>query len=199
MLEGGDGTAGVRKGGLEMGQDLSRRRPARANRRPSGRRAASEQGRADFALRLMKASPDALPSPFAEIAGDGAPGRDQTAGDGEHEEGPQGLGGQAESSDFVRVPDAEGSSAPGARIAVAAKDAAGAHGLSLGISFIIAAEHTMPIQGAGPLAMGTERLLEPLGNPVPFLVALEKPTHLAHWSRASTKILILQGKGKGAG
>ena len=97
-----------------------------------GRRAASAQCGADLALAQVEPFPDALPGPVAELAVDGAAGGDDAAGDGELEEPPQSAGGQAEPSDLVGEPDAEGPSATGTCMAVAAKDPPGADGLSLG-------------------------------------------------------------------
>ncbi len=45
------------------------------------------------------------------------------AGDGELQEAPKAAGGEAEPSDFVGAPDTEGATAPGAGLAIAAKDA----------------------------------------------------------------------------
>ena len=130
MLEGGDRAVGVGEGGLEMGEDLRGRLARGVRRRPGrqlGRRAASAQGGADLALCPVEAFPDALPGPVAELAIEGADGGEDAAGDGELEEPPQSAGGQAEPSDFVGEPDAEGPPATGACVAVAAKDPPGAH------------------------------------------------------------------------
>jgi hypothetical protein len=126
VLEGGDRTMGVREGSLEMGEDL-RRRPVCGRSGQSGRqlrrRAARRECRADLALCQVEAFPDAQQGPAAEVAVDSADGREETAGDGELKETPQKGGSQAKASDLVGVPDAEGASATGASLAVAAKDA----------------------------------------------------------------------------
>ena len=65
------------------------------------------------------------------MAVEGAKGGEEAVGDGDWEEAPQAGGGQCEASDFVGEPDGEGPSAAGPSVAVAAKDASGAEGLSL--------------------------------------------------------------------
>ena len=122
------------------------------------------------------------------------------AGDGELEELPQSAGGQAEPSDFVGEPDAEGPPATGACIAVAAKDPPGAHGSFAGAALVEAVQTAVPNQRADDLAMRTGRLLEPFGDRRPFLVAAEKPALLAHGTclpenRDSTG----NGEGRGKG
>lgn len=68
-----------------MGENL-RRRPVRASgRRPGrqlGRRAALRQGRADLALAVIEAFPDALPGPLTQMAVGSAAGGEDAAGDG---------------------------------------------------------------------------------------------------------------------
>jgi hypothetical protein len=75
-------------------------------------------------------------------------------------------GGQAEPSDFVGEPDAEGPPATGTCLAVAAKDPPGAHRFSLGAALVKAVQKAVPNQRADHLAVRTGRLLEPLGNRV---------------------------------
>jgi len=81
-------------------------------------------------LGLIEAFPDALPGPVTQMAVGGADGREDAAGGGAFQEPPQTAGGQAEPSDLVGDPDAEGSPATATCIAVAAEDPPGAHGLS---------------------------------------------------------------------
>ncbi len=154
MLAGGDRAVGVREGGPEMGEDV-RRRPLRGRIGwQLGRRAQPGQGGADFALAVVEALPEALPGPVAEMAVGGAAGSNDAAGDGALEEAPQRAGGQAEAADFVGEPDGERPPAAAACIAVAAKDAAGADRLALGIG-VIAVQKAMANQGTGHLAVRT--------------------------------------------
>src|SRR5262249_51222907 len=128
MLEGGDGTVAVGKGGLEMGEDL-RRRPLRGFGRRLGWRAAAPQCRADLALALVEAFPDAPQGPVTQMVGSPANGTQDAAGGGELEESPQTAGCQAEPSDLVGDPDAEGPPATATCLAVATEDSPGAHRL----------------------------------------------------------------------
>ena len=195
MLEGGDGTGGVGEGGQEMGEDVL----GRSLRRPGqlGRRTARRQCRADLALSLVEAFPDALPGPVAEMTVGGADGGGDGAGGGVLEEAPQSAGGQAEASDFVGEPDAEGPPATAACIAVAAKDPPGALGLALGAAFVITAQKAVPNERADGLAVRAGRLLEPFANRRPFRVAAVKPSLIAHGNRASAKIVILPARQRG--
>jgi hypothetical protein len=196
MLEVGDRTVGVGKGCLKMREDL-RRRPVRGFGRQLGWRASPRQCRADLALALVEAFPDALQGPVTEMAVGGADGCEYTAGNGALKESPQTAGGQAEPSDFVGAPDAESPAAPMACIAVAAKDASGADRFSLGVALVIPAQIAMPNQRADNPAVRTRRLLEPLGNRVPFLGTAVKPSLRAHTDHASRKIVILRVWGRG--
>ena len=180
MLEGGDGTVGVGEGGLEMCEDLRRRRPLRGFRRHLGRRAPPKQCRADLALALVEPFPDALQSPITEMAVDGVDRSENAAGGGELEEPPQSAACQAEPSDFVREPDAEGPPATATCIAVTAKDPPRAHRFSLGVVLVKSAQIAVPNQRADHLTVRTGRLLEPLSHRTPFLGAAEKPSLLAH-------------------
>ena len=135
MLEGGDGTVGVGEGGLEMGEDL-RRGSVCGFGRQLGRRAARRQCRADLALAVVEPFPDALPGPVAAAGSRQRGWRRDAAGDGVLEEPPQAAGGQAEPSDLVGDPDAEGPPAAGPCMAVAAKDPPGAEGFALGIAVV---------------------------------------------------------------
>ena len=188
MLEGGDRASGVGEGGLEMSEDL-RRRPVRRFGRQFGRRAACRQYGADLALAVVKAFPDALPGTVTATAVGGAAGRADAADDGGFEETPQRTGCQAQASDFVRHPDAEGPPATAACVAVAAEDPPGAD-RSLRTDVVITVQRAVPNQRTDNLAVRTGRLLEPLGKQEPFLGAAVKPLLFAHSCPA--KIVILR-------
>ena len=180
MLEGGDRTVGVGEGSLKMCENL-RRRPARRFGREFGRRAPRRQCRADFTLAQVEPFPEALPGPVTSPAvGDEADRSGDAAGDGALEESPQSVGCQAQPSDFVRGPDAEGPSAPATQIAVAAKDPPSTDRFLLGVALVVAAQIAVANQRADNLAVRTRRLLEPLSNRDPFLLAVVKPSLLAH-------------------
>jgi hypothetical protein len=197
MLEGGDRTVGKGKGGVKMCQDLGRR-PMRGLRRQPGRqlrrRATCRQSGADLDLAVVESFPDALPGAVGEVAVCGADGLGNAAGGGAFEEPPQTGGGEAESSDFVGAPDAEGTAATRACIAVAAKDAAGAQ-CSPRVALVKAAQKAVANERADHLAMWTRHQLEPLSDGDPFFVAATKPWLLAHF-HASTKIVILPAPGR---
>jgi hypothetical protein len=127
VLEGGDRAVGVREGVLEMGEDLGRRRMSRGLRRQRswlGRWAAAKQCRADGALGLVEAFADTPQGSVTPMAVGSADGGVNAVANGALEEAPQSAGSQAQASDFVRGPDAEGPSAPASAMAVAAKEAA---------------------------------------------------------------------------
>ncbi len=196
MLEVGDRTVGVGEGCLKMSEDM-RRRPMRGFGRQLGWRTSPRQCRADLALALVEAFPDALQGPVTELAVGGADGCAYAVGNGALEKAPQTAGGQAEPSDLVGTPDAESPPAPRTCIAVAAKDPPGAHGLSLGTALVKPAQIAVPNQRTDNLAMRTRCLLEPFRNGVPFLGTAAKPSLGAH--AAPTKIVILRVCGKDAG
>jgi hypothetical protein len=148
MLEGGDRTVGVGEGSLKMCENL-RRRPARRFGREFGRRAPRRQCRADFTLAQVEPFPEALPGPVTSPAvGDEADRSGDAAGDGALEESPQSVGCQAQPSDFVRDPDAEGPSAPATQIAVAAKDPPSTDRFLLGVALVVAAQISCPLPGS---------------------------------------------------
>ena len=120
-----------------------------------GRRAASEECGADVALAVVEPLPDALPGPVAQMAVGGADGGEDAVGDGVLEEAPQTGGGQAEASDFVGDPDAEGPPAAGPCVAVAAKDPPGAEGLSLGAAVVKTVQKAVLNESADDLAVRT--------------------------------------------
>ena len=180
MLEGGNRTVGVGEGGLEMCEDLRRRRPARGFSRQRGRRAPPKQCRADLALALVEPFPDALQGPVTQMAVGGADRSGDAAGGGAFEEPPQSAGCQAQPSDFVGDPDAESPSATATYIAVAAKDPPCAQRFSLGAALVESVQIAVPNQRANHLAVWTRRLLEPFSNRDPFLLAAVKPSLLAH-------------------
>jgi hypothetical protein len=179
MLEGGDRTVGIGEGGLEMGKDLCRRSARSFGR--LGRRTPRRQCRANFTLAQVEAFPDALPGPVASPAvGDDADRSGNAAGDGVFEEAPQSVRCQAQPSDFVRAPDAEGATAAVPCMAIAAKDPPSANGFLLGVALVVAAQIAVANQRANHLAMRTRRLLELFRNRAPFRFAAVKPTLFAH-------------------
>jgi hypothetical protein len=194
LLEGGDGTGDVGEGGLEMGEDLRR---GSVLRRQLRRRTSSEECRADLALAVAEAFPDAQQGPVTPLPGEGAEGGEDAVGDGVLEKAPQTVGGQAEASDFVGEPDAERPAAARPSLAVAAKNTSGAESLSVGIAVVKAVPSAVPNQSADHLAVRTGGQLEPFGNRVPFLGVAVKPGRLAH-EASSAKSVILPDRG-GAG
>ena len=199
MLEVSDRAVCVGESGLEMGEDLRGRQARGVGRQPRrrlGRRAATAQGGADLALSVVEPFPDALPGPLIQPATSGAAGGEDAKGDGVLEEQPQSGGGQAEPSDLVGQPDAEGSAATGTRVAIAAKDSPGAHRLFLGTGLVAPVQETVPNERAEHLAVRAARLLEPFGNRGPLLVATEKPSFLAH-GVAPPEIAILPARPSG--
>jgi hypothetical protein len=179
MLEVGNRTVGVGKGGLEMGDNVGRRSGRCSGL--IGRRTTRRECRAELALAQVESSPDALPGPVTSSAvGDDSACRGDAAGDGALQESPQRVGGDAQASDFVSKPDAEGATAAGTSMTVAAKDPPGAEGLVLGVAFVVAAQKAVANQRADRFAMRTWHLLETLRHRVPFLLATAKPALLAH-------------------
>lgn len=180
MLESGDRTDGVGKGGLEMGDDV-RCRSARRFGRQCGRRTTSRQCRPKFALAQVEPLPDTLPGSVTSSAvRDHADRRGNAAGNGVFEESPQRVGCQAQPSDFIGTPDAEGSPASGPPIAVAAKDPPSANRSALRVALVVPVQIAVAIKRANRLAMRTWRLLESFRDRVPFRLAAAKPALLAH-------------------
>ena len=181
MLESGDRTVGIGEGGLEMGENVRRRRSARASVGNLG-----GGHRADSAVRIllwprsnrvqMRCQVRSLQPAVSDSADRGG----DAAGDGALEESPQRAGCQAEPSDFVGAPDAERPPATTTGMAVAAKDPPCADRFSLGVALVVAAQIAVANQRADHLAMRTRHQLEPLSHRVPFLVAATKPSLLAH-------------------
>jgi hypothetical protein len=179
MLEGGDRTMDIGEGGRQMGEDL-RGRLVCGVRRRLGRRAAAAQSGADLALCPVEAFPDALPSPIAQPAIEGAAGGEDAMGHGALEESPQSAGSEAKPSDFIGEPDAESPPTTGPRLAVAAKNPPGAQRLSARAAFVKPVQTAVPIQRADDLAMRTGRLLELFHHREPFVAVAEKPSLLPH-------------------
>ena len=180
-----------------MGEDLGGR-SGRGIRRRLGRRTASKQCGADVALAVVETFPDALPGSSAEMGVDGADGGGDAAGDGVLEESPEKVSGEAKPSDFVGEPDAEGSSATGTCIAVAAKDAPCARRFALRIAVVETVQIAVSNQGADHLAVRTRRLLEAFGQDAEFVGAAKPriPRHVG--SMPPGKALILP-EGRSAG
>ena len=87
------------------------------------------------------------------------------------------MSGQAEASDLVGKPDAEGPSATRSQpTTVAAKDASRSDRCSLWVAVVEAGEDAMAIEGANGLAVGTWDQLDPLGDGDPFLVGAVEPS-----------------------
>lgn len=129
---------------------------------------------------------------LAEVAGSGG----DAADDGALEEVPESVGGDAESSDFVGEPDAEGASAAWTIVAVAAEDAPSTEDFTLWTGLVESVQEAVANEGAVGVAVRTRSLLEPLGDRVPLLLAAVEPLQVAH-PGASTKIVILPAWEKG--
>lgn len=198
LLEVGDGTVGVGKGGSEMGQDLSLW-PGRRIRRPLRWRTLAAQCRANVALRQAEPTPNALHGSVTPRTVDSADGREEAAGGGELEKSPQTAGGQAQASDLVCDPNAECATAPVPGIAIATKDPPCADGFSLGGGVVKSSQNAMPNEHADDLAVRTGGEFEVLTKGVPFVVAAVKELLLPHdWTmppKNRDEIAILQGRG----
>jgi len=198
MLEIGDGAANVGKDGLKVGENLRGRLACvsrRQRQRRLGWRPAPTQGGADLALGQIEPVPEALPGPLIQFAVEGAAGRQDAAGEGGLEKLPQGARGQAEPPDSVGEPDAEGPSATGTCVTVAAEDAPGAQ--LFVVVLVASVQGAMPDQCADHLAVWTAHLLEPLRKRRPFFLAVAKPSLLIHGNRASAEMTILPAPGEG--
>jgi len=117
-----------------------------------------------------------------------ANGGSDAAGDGELEEHPQSAGGQAESSDFVGEPDAEGPSAAATLMAIAAEDSPGADGFSLWALVIKSGEGAMADEHADGLAVGAGDLFETFDNRDPILLVAVEPSFVAHVCRLPPQV-----------
>src|SRR5262249_45224883 len=117
------------------------------------------------------------------MAGSHANGTQDAAGGGVLEESPQTAGCQAEPSDLVGDPDAEGSPATATCIAVATEDPPGTHRLLLGATLVESAQEAVSNQRADNLAVRAGRLLQPFSNRDPFRGAAVEPALLAHADR----------------
>jgi hypothetical protein len=189
MLEGGNGTIVAGKGGLEMRDNLSRRRPSRGIRRHHGRRTAPEKRRADLALAQAKAIPETLPGSVAPPAfgirdADRRGESTDAAGDNELQERPHRASRYAQASDRVGEPNAKRETASpmsmSIAIAIAAEDPPAANGLASGIGLVEPVGIAVSNQMADLAATRTRRELEPLGDRVPLIVATAKPSIVAH-------------------
>jgi hypothetical protein len=172
MLEGSDGTGIVGEGGLKMCDGLvggpvgGRQRRLRATGRQSG---------ADIALGEFEALPEALPGAVATaVVKGGADGGSDGAGEDAEEELPEGVGGETAAADGVGLPDAEGVSATGSAVAVAAKDTVSAVGFLAGLGLVVAVQMTVAIERADLLATWTRGEFEAVGNGVPFVFVAVK-------------------------
>ena len=103
------------------GDEMREREFLRSRGSDPGRRPPSHKRRADGALCLQEPLPDPVRRGIAQAALEIAEGLQLiAAGHGLLEKGPQGVGGQEQTSDPVRQPDAEGSSATARPSAIAA-------------------------------------------------------------------------------
>jgi hypothetical protein len=176
VLKCSDRTIGLGKGGLKMRENLRRGRPSQSERRLGRRRdlrAMSEQERADRALPPVEASPEALQGPFAPRRVHGPDGGGDRAANDAPEEIPQGACRDAQSSDRIGEPDAEGKAAAATPIAIAAEDASSPDGLSRRAALVEAVQSAVPNELADGVAVRTRQLLEPQGEgaPLPFIAA----------------------------
>lgn len=140
-LEVGDGTARMGKGGLEMSQNLCRRRQRRL-----GRLAPRPKRRADQALAEHESLPDPLHLPVAQMAVDPADGCAYAVSDNALQKLPQTAGRETQPADLVRDPNAERPPATLAIVAVAAEDPPGANRLFPRAVLIIATQKAVQNQ-----------------------------------------------------
>ena len=202
MLEFSDRALRVGEGGLEMGEDMGGRLACGFRIRPGrrlGRWRASTQGGADLALGPVEPLPDTLPGPNTALAADGVAGGQDTGGDGNLEEMPQSVGGNAEASEVVGEPDAEGPAATGTCLAVAAKDAPCAQYFSPGVALVGSGETAVSNQCADHLAVRAGHVLEPLCNGRPFVVVAVEPDLLSQGMPPRKSSLYRHGEGRGNG
>lgn len=178
VLVSGDRTLCVGEGDLKMSEDFRSRLMGRVGQ--SRWRTPSSQRRADPALGQLEPFPDSLQRPVTEMAvGNADRGRDPAA-DRVFEEFPQGMCGQAQPSDFVGQPDAEGPPATRTPVAIAAKDPPCPNRSSPGTTLIKTGQRAMPNQRPHHLAVRAWCQFESLGNGDPFLRIAIKPTLLTH-------------------
>lgn len=181
QLEGGDGTVGVGEAGLEMGKDLCCCGPMGGAGWELGRWTASQQSRADGGLAAVESLPDALEGPVTPRAVDGLDGSGDGAGDGVLEERQQSSGGQAEASDLVGKPDAEGPSATRSQpTTVAAKDASRSECSLWWVAVVEPGENAVAVECADSLAVWTWGLFEAFGDLDPLFLAAVEPSLVAH-------------------
>lgn len=163
VLEGGERTLGLGKGGLQMGDDLG----FGAFRRQLRWWASLQQHGADATLGKLKAFPEPLPGAVASfVLGHGTSCRRDAIGEGLSQEAPYHGGTEAESTDFVGQPDADGSSATITRMPVAAVNPPCP--LTPALAFVVPQKCSMPIQPTDLVAMGTRRHLQPFHQRGPF-------------------------------
>jgi hypothetical protein len=174
LLEGGNGTGIVGEGGVQMSQDLGRQRSSCGIRGHLGRWAKSQECRADSALGEVEALADTLPGSVAQMAGGGANGGPQAAGEEALEKGPQSARGEAESTNPVCEPDAEGASAAESLVTIATEDASCPQRLPLWAGVVKSVQSAMAHQKAYGVAVGTRGQLELLDDGVPLVVAAKE-------------------------
>ena len=97
--------------------------------------------------------PDASPGSIAALAVGGVDGGSDAAGNGVSEESPQSVGREAELSDFVGEPDAEGASAAWTSVAVATKDAPSTDDFTLWTGLVESVQEAVANESADDVAM----------------------------------------------
>ena len=136
---------------------------------------------------MVESLPDALEGSLTSRVLDGFAGVGDAACDGVLEEGQQGACAEAEASDLVGEPDAEGSAATGPRLPTLAAQDASCSECSLlwvaavGVCVVESVEDTVTVECAAGVAVWTLSLFELLDDAEPLLVVLVEPS-FAHGS-----------------
>ncbi len=103
---------------------------------------------------LVESFPDAVRCEIAQSAFEASESLQFIAGaDGLFQKSPQAISGQKQAFDFVRHPNAEGSSAANCSATVAAEDPPPADRFRLSILFVVAAQKPVPNQVSNAFAM----------------------------------------------
>lgn len=179
-LEGGDGGRMIAERRFEMSQGEFRR----LFRNDLWRFAHRAERQADRALGFEKSLPDSVRRGIAQSAVEIAEGLQFVArGRALLQKGPQALGGQEQAFDLLRPPDAEGPSAAGRPISIAAEDPPAANRFLALMFIVVAAEEPVADQVANALAMRARRRLQLRHDRFEFLLGLANshehdPVHL---------------------
>jgi len=181
VLVRGDRTVSMGKGGLEMGENFGSGGPMGGGDGGVGDgRTASEQGGADRGLATIEAFPESLPGARASwragvaTRGHGPDRRREAAGDGKLKEAPQRAGTQAQASEFLGDPDAEGASAAIVSMAFAAIDSPGTKRLAWRAGVVESAEEAMANEVADLVAVRARHELESFFEGGPFVFGAVK-------------------------